>query len=115
MGYRLDESERLAFRYRHGGITIEDRWTTDQQGRYVWRTGDFSAEEPLTGDESWVRAAHGHQIREVQDGIFAVDNYRYYIEIPGNSLVRTTSTGAELLIPVDFEGGNARVTYAIVW
>ena len=116
-GYDLDEAERPTFRYHLGEVAVHDQLVPSDEDRYltrylVLRAGQEHA--PL-----WCRLAAGAEIRRLSGGYYAIDNRTYYVEIHETSdeepILRTTAYGQELLVPVRFEGSEARLTYSIIW
>ncbi|MCH8962354.1 MAG: hypothetical protein IH820_13815 [Bacteroidetes bacterium] len=116
-GYDLDEARQPTFRYHLGGVAVEDQLVPRGEDRYLTRHLVLRAEQehpPL-----WCRLAAGAEIRQLSDGTYAIDDRTYYVEIVDTGgeepMLRTTEHGQELLVPVRFQGPEARLTYTIIW
>ena len=115
-GYDLDEARRPTFRYHLGEVAVEDQLVPDEEGRFLTRHLRLRAEQeppPL-----WCRLAAGTEIRQLSDGTYAIDDRTYYVQVDfsgGEPMLRTTEHGQELLVPVRFQGPEARLTYSIIW
>lgn len=115
LGYDLDASRHPVFRYQRGPVTVQDwiRPTGDLSG--LIREIEFAAPQDVGG--GYLRLASGEEIVRNRDGSYTVDG-RYYL-VPARGLrgiaIRQTADGQELIVPVAFRRGTARVEYQIVW
>lgn len=100
MGYRLDAEENPVFMYRLHGSTVSDAIHALSNGEGIRR--DLNVTGSLK--DVYVRLAEGSEIRELKDGLYAIDDNAYYlkIEAPGKEkpFVRSSNGKKELLIPV---------------
>lgn len=117
LGYDLDSNGRPMFRYNLGEVGVEDRLVPDENARYLTRYLTLragKAQPPL-----WLRVAAGTDIRAVSDKNYAVGGRMYYVEIlesgDARPILRNTVHGVELLIPIQFQGPQAAVSYSIIW
>lgn len=112
-GYTLDKKGIPTFRYTFNDVNVEDRMeaavsTTHAHGGVgMQRVITLRSEKPPTGLH--LRLAAGKRISEGKNGIFPLDE--------GVSLQATGAIvrGAELLVPVTFKDGAARVEVSYIW
>jgi cbb3-type cytochrome oxidase cytochrome c subunit len=110
LGYRLDEKQRPIFRYRIGDFTIEDH--------AVPAPGEVDAMFRRTFTVEGAGALHFRAAagKISQDGeSFTVDD-KLRLKFPGaKPFIRGTGDKAELLVPLSFADGTARLVEEIVW
>ncbi|HEX9958300.1 MAG TPA: hypothetical protein VGA96_13640, partial [Fibrella sp.] len=66
----------------------------------------------------WCRVAEGNTITQLPNGLYAVNDKQYFIELPTKEkpVVRTTPQRTqELLLPVKANGSVGTATYSIIW
>jgi hypothetical protein len=107
LGYDL-EQDLPVFRYQLYGAEVHDRWRIMDQ-KYLKRTLELkgNASSPL-----YCRLAVAAQMEEVQPGLYAVDQHRYYLELPAGLQPKIVESGGlkVLYVPVTNE-----LTYSILW
>jgi mono/diheme cytochrome c family protein len=116
-GYHLDSLRRPTFRYEVAGIKVDDfpSGAEDKAGRYIVRTLSFSGPAPVAN--LWYRAAAG-KIEPAGDGAYRVNGeIELRVKPDGNAspLVRKAGDNQELLVPVAFDGNQARLTFEYHW
>ena len=114
LGYRMDEHEQPVFLYSMGPLQITDQLTPADTGPYLWRTLTFDI-NGAAPEELWVEAARGSSIQHLREGAYEVEDRTYYVEVLQDAHVRPEADASTLMLPVRFEDGAARITYAIVW
>jgi hypothetical protein len=69
--------------------------------------------EGSVADDLFYKVAEGSSIESVSNGAFAIDDKRYYIQLPAGvpMSVRDINGKKELLIPVK----DNSITYSIIW
>jgi len=118
-GYRLDEHRRPVFLYAFKDIQIEDfpMPVAGELDAYFRRTLSLKTEHPV--QNLWFRAATGSKIEQSAGSVFLVDGkLKLKFELPngaGEIRVRRAGDRAELLVPISFQGGTARVVEDIIW
>lgn len=117
-GYRLDAAQRPTFLYRSADIEVTD------SPRPIAHEPDFGIERTLTiradqpPERLYYRAAAGKTIEPQDDGWFLVDNALQVrvrsaeMRVP---VVRPVQNGFELVVPVEFKDGMARIIQEYVW
>ncbi len=125
LGYDLDEHGRPVFRYILGDVAVEDRLDPGEEARLLTRHLTLRAEQAPAS--LWLRMASGTTIREIAeagtrrlaDRTYLIDGPTYYIHVDdvgdAQPVIRTTEDGQELLVPVRFEDGEAKLSYSVIW
>lgn len=115
-GYDLDQTGHPSFHYDVDGLIVTDHLTSGDGGQALVR------EISIEGDVSstaWVRVAAATSISTLEDGSYNIDGRTYYLELldsgGGEAVVRATSRGEELLVPVSLADGPATVRFALIW
>jgi mono/diheme cytochrome c family protein len=113
-GYRLTRDDRPTFLYSFGGVTVEDFSNPVTAGKDVTlrRVLTLSATKPI--EKLHYRAAVGATIEPAGDGWYRVDG-TWKVKVPAGARVRKTGGKAELLVPVRFQDGKARLEQEYVW
>jgi mono/diheme cytochrome c family protein len=116
LGYRLDDLRRPTFHYSLSGVKVEDfpaavRGEVDPA---FARTITLRA-TPQPPGQFYFRAARSDRAIEAQDGGFVIDG-KVRMKFPGAKPVTRSSEGKyELLVPVVFANGAAKIVQEIVW
>jgi mono/diheme cytochrome c family protein len=115
-GYRLSKDQRPTFLYDDGPIHVEDFPTplSTTKAITLGRTLTLKADEPVT--DLYFRAAAGN-IAAANDGWYTVDSaLRVRVEAAGSKpILRKQGNQSELIVPVKFEGGQAKVVQEFAW
>lgn len=108
-GYVLDDQDVPTFQYQAFGSTVTD-YITVVNNQYFERIVKVNnAAKDLVA-----RLADGTNIEKVADGLYAVDNKSYYIQLADKSVkpeIRSADGAQELLVPVT----NGEVKYSILF
>jgi cytochrome c5 len=116
LGYRLDRAGRPAFRYRLGGVLIEEQVlpVLAPGGANLRRVLSLAADAPPRDLVflAWAGAA----IEPLGDGGWRCDGgVTVTLRAAGVPRVRDTAERRELLVPMVFEGGRATIEEVIAW
>jgi mono/diheme cytochrome c family protein len=114
LGYQLTPDDRPTFRYSFEGIEVEDfpNPVAGKEGD-LRRTLSLTAEKPL--DNVYFRAAVGSKIEKLPDGWFHIDGaWKVRIE-GGEAAIRKAAGHEELVVPVRFADGKAKIVEEFVW
>ncbi len=98
-GYELDADDVPTFMYDAFGTTVSDK-TSIVDGKYFSR--EIKTAQPVNG--LMARLAEGSSIEKISDGLYAVDNKNYYIQLSANSAspeIKKSGTGQSLFVPVE--------------
>ncbi len=101
-GYELDADDVPTFLYEAYGTTVSDK-TSVVDGKYFTR--EIKTAQPVSG--LMARLAEGKSIEKISDGLYAVDNKDYYVQLPAGSAtpeIKKANGSAALMVPVD-KGG----------
>ena len=108
-GYSLDESDVPTFNYIAFGSPVTDHLTV-VDNKYLER--EVKLAKPV--ENLVARLAEGVTIEKVAEGLYAVNNKSYFIQLTDKSLmpeIRSGSSGQELIVPIK----NGEVKYAILF
>jgi mono/diheme cytochrome c family protein len=117
-GYRLDQQMRPVFLYSFGGVQVED-YPIAQPGDLdpqFLRTLTLRAEQPVSN--LWFRAAVGSKIDTSSPDTFVVNgrlNLTFKLAAGAKALVRQSNGQSELLVPVVFNGNEAKFAVEMIW
>jgi hypothetical protein len=118
VGYELDGAGHPTFLLRAHGVDVEDAIRPDSAGVTLARTLRFRAPASASTDGLYVQLAQGSYIVRQADGAYAVGDKQWLVVLPAGApepILRHRPGGDELLAPVHFDRGEARVAYSIVW
>ncbi len=119
-GYTLDKKGVPTFRYTFRGVSVEDRMegaAADEHGGHnhagvaLQRVITLRSKQPLDGLH--LRLATGQRLAAGKDGVFPLDE-DITLHAAGG-IVRKSAGGPELLVPVSFNQGVARVAVTYRW
>ena len=79
----------------------------------IRRTLTLTAENP--GDKLYYRAAVADKIVAEKDGWFRINDWRMRIESDAAPVIRQAGNKKELLVPIRFKAGSAKVVQDYVW
>ncbi|GAA4922986.1 DUF1080 domain-containing protein [Mucilaginibacter defluvii] len=113
-GYELDDKGYPTFKYEVSQLKVDDKLTSEDGGRSLTRV--VTVNGPVK-DKLYLRAASGSDIVEAGNGMYAVNNYEYYVQFDKGAkpVLRNAGNGQELLIPVKDADKGASVKYSIIW
>ena len=115
LGYRLDAQRRPTFRYAFAGVEVEDfpGAVRGEMDAGLTRTITFRSVQPPAA--LYFRAARSDRTIEAKDGAFLVDG-KVAMKFPGaQPVVRASEGKSELLVPLIFTSGAAKIVQEITW
>lgn len=119
LGYDIDPNGRPVFKYMLGGATVRESFAAIDEGKKLSHSFTVT---PGQGNgvsgEIWCRVAEGNDITELPNGLYAVNDKQYFIELPTKEkpLIRNTAQNKkELLLPLKTTNNTGTITYSIVW
>ncbi len=118
-GYRLDDKQRPTFLYRFADVQVEDYpvgvTLRNQAEAGFHRTLTVRAADGAAG-RIYQRAAVGNSIAAGPDGTFLVDK-RVTLKLAGGGapILRQQGGKMELLVPVAFTNGEAKLEETLTW
>ena len=108
-GYQLSEKGYPSFKYQFKKLSIEDQITPNENGRGLSRTINVNGEGK---EKVWIRIAQGNNITPLGNGIYAVDDQKYFIQL-GQSIFPNIETylGQRVLIL----SAKEKIQYQLIW
>lgn len=117
-GYRLDQKRRPTFLYSFKDIQIEDYPVAAAGEIDPTFTRTLTLHSGRAIQNLWFRAAAASKIEAKTDGEFLVDgklSLKFKIQGGAKPLIRQNGGQSELLVPVQFQGNEARLVEEIIW
>jgi hypothetical protein len=109
-GYTMDEAKRPIFKYSVYNTLLTDASRVIDDGHGLSR--EISVEGP--SDDLFFLLAEAKDIEELSEGLYLLNDKSYYIRIDNaggeKSLIRSSATGKELLIPI-----KNKIAYSILF
>jgi hypothetical protein len=115
-GYRLSADQRPTFLYSFQDVRIEDfpNAVAGKMSPGIARTISLTAPKDVAN--LWFRAAQADKIETQKDGWFRINNeYSMRLEPGMAARVRQSGGKMELLLPLQFKDGRARLVQEFVW
>jgi len=116
-GYTLDRDRRPTFNYVLGQIQVEDYLAPAMDGKTLSRTISYSNPQKTSG--MWARIVSATTIDPMGDGVYYINKGQFYVKLTpqtlSRSVVRNTSSGQELLIPLSKTEETQEIKYSLVW
>jgi cbb3-type cytochrome oxidase cytochrome c subunit len=115
-GYRLTKDRRPTFLYTCAGVRIED-FPNAFAGKSAPRIRrELNLMAPQAAEHLYYRAVVADKIESAGDGWFRINGeWRLRIESKTMPRIRTSAGKQELLVPVHFEAGRARIVEEFNW
>jgi hypothetical protein len=109
-GYIMDQENRPTFRYLMNGVMVNDEIRATEGGKGIRR--ELSVEKPA--DNLYVRLAEGSTIKDMENGMYAVDDKAYYLKLEGANdakpTVREVDGKQQLIMPL-----RDKLSYSILF
>lgn len=119
LGYDVDKAGRPVFKYTLGSAGVRESFMPQNEGRKLAHNFTITAApETAASGNLWCLVAEGSSISQLPNGLYAVNDKQYFVELPATEkpLIRTTARNTkELLLPVKATGNAASISYSIVW
>jgi hypothetical protein len=116
-GYDLDSAGRPTFNYSIENISVADYIVPEDGNKSLSRTITYSNPGQLAG--VWVRITEAKYIHRLQDGSYNINKGQIYISlaepIRSKALIRNSSSGQELLVPVSSRPEQGEIKYSLIW
>lgn len=113
-GYRTTPDERPTFLYSLDNIKVED-FPNPGKGKdpSLTRTINLSGGDKV--ENLYYRAIAGNKIEPADNGWYKVDGWKIKVEGDGKPFVRPAGGKSELLVPVTFKDGKAKLSVEYDW
>ncbi len=116
LGYDVDKEGRPVFKYMLGGASVRESLASTDGGKKLAHS--FTVTPGSETKEIWCRVAEGKDITILPNGLYAINDKQYFIELPNTEkpVIRSTANNTkEMLLPVKATNKVGVVTYSIVW
>lgn len=115
LGYSTDSSQRPAFQYRIGDVTVEDGFTPlNLKDGGFQRTISLKAKNPPAN--LYIRLGAAPKVLPGANGNYILDgDIKVKVVSPAKPLVRESAGKTELLLPVTFVNGTATLQLDYSW
>jgi hypothetical protein len=115
-GYTFDKLRRPTFLYQYGEVAITDEimpaGTTDKPT--FRRTLTLKSTKPA--DQIYFRAAVADAIKDDGNGLFTMkEDWQLKLTGGGQPVIRQAGNKSELLVPVTFTNGEAKIVQEFLW
>ena len=112
-GFRISPSGEPTFLYSFREITVEERLIPSQDSTWFRRTLELTG----GGDSVWFLAARAPKIESRGRGLYSAEGLKVRLREPEVSVaqLRRSGNADELLLPIRFREGRARVQQEISW
>jgi len=115
VGYRLTADDRPTFLYALGDIKVQD-FPNPVAGKEVSLRRTLVLTTATSVTNLHFRAAIGNKIEALDDGWYRVDGtWKLKLTRAGPALVRRSNDKTELLLPIRFTNGEAKIVQEIAW
>ncbi|MBC7920203.1 MAG: DUF1080 domain-containing protein [Ferruginibacter sp.] len=115
LGYEV-KAGRPVFKYALGAAQVRESLRPEEGGRKLAHS--FTVNPGGETKSVWCRVAEGSNITKLPNGLYAVGDQQYFVELPDNEepVIRNTAQNTkELLLPVKAKNNVGTVTYSIIW
>ena len=116
LGYDIDKAGRPVFKYTIGGAMVKESFASVDEGRKLSHSFTITSGSPAQA--VWCRVAEGSDITLLPNGLYAVNDKQYFIELTGadKPIIRDTAQKTkEMLLPIKATNNVGALTYSIVW
>jgi len=112
-GFRISPSGEPTFLYRFREITVEERLIPSRGSTWFRRTLELTGD----GDSVWFLAARAPKIESQGRGLYSAEGHKVRLREPEVSVAQLRRSGDadELLLPIRFREGRARVQQEVSW
>ena len=112
-GFRISPSGAPTFLYSFQGIAVEERLIPSHDSTWFRRTLELTG----AGDSVWFLAARAPKIESQDGGLFSAEGLKVRLREPEVSVahLRRSGNADELLLPIRFRKGRARVQQEVSW
>ncbi len=114
IGYDISKTGNPIIKYSIGKTQIKELLSAEDSGHALAHTITVTSSD---GAQVWCRIAEGSSITKLPNGLYAVNDKQFYIQLPEKAepVIRDTSGTMELLIPVKSKDNTGSLKYNIIW
>ncbi len=114
LGYDISKTGQPIIKYSVGKTQIKELLAAEESGKKLSHTITVVSSEA----EVWCKIAEGVTITKLPNGLYAVNDKQYFIQLADKAepvIRKTQSNTTELLLPIKAKENNASVKYSIIW
>ena len=114
IGYDISRTGHPVIKYSVGKAQIKEFHAADDAGNKLSRTITVVSPEA----EMWCKIAEGTTITKLPNGLYAVNDKQYFIQLADKSepvIRKMSGNTTELLLPIRGKDNNASIKYSIIW
>jgi hypothetical protein len=114
LGYDISKTGQPIVKYSVGKTQIKESLAAEESGKKLSHTITVVSSEA----EVWCKIAEGVTITKLPNGLYAVNDKQYFIQLPDKAepvIRKTAGNITELLLPIKAKENNASVKYSIIW
>jgi mono/diheme cytochrome c family protein len=115
LGYRLAKDQRPTFMYSIGDVKVDDfpNPMRTKTGVSMMRTLTLTSDKAPS--DLYFRAAVAAKIEALGEGWYKIGDWKMRLEAAAAPKIRPGVGNMELLVPIEFKDGKARVVQEYVW
>jgi hypothetical protein len=113
-GYDIDNSGHPVIKYTIGKTQIRELLAAENSGKQLSHTITVVS----LPDEVWLYVAQGTNITKLPNGLYAVNDKQYFIQLPDKAepvIRKGPGNTMELLLPFKARSSNPSIKYSIIW
>jgi hypothetical protein len=114
-GYDISKSGNPIIKYSLGETILHETLAAEDSGNKLSHTITVISAE---GGDVWCRVAEGSIITKMPNGLYAINDKQYFIQLPEKTepfIRKTAANTSELLLPVKGKDKNPSLKYFIIW
>lgn len=115
IGYDIGSSGHPVIKYSIDKIQVRESLAIEESGQKLSHTIDVTSPG---GVEIWSRIAEGSTITRLPNGLYAINDKEFYIQLPDKTETFTRKTSGndmELLVPLKLKDNSGSIKYNIIW
>ncbi|WP_276371211.1 DUF1080 domain-containing protein [Chryseolinea sp. H1M3-3] len=114
IGYDISKTGNPIIKYSIGKTQIKELLSAEDSGHILAHTITLASSD---GTPVWCRIAEGSAITKLPNGLYAINDKQFYIQLPDKSepVIRGASGAMELLIPMKSKDNAGSLKYNIIW
>jgi hypothetical protein len=112
-GYDISKSGHPIVKYSIGESQITESITAEDSGKRL----SHNIAVVSSAAEVWCRIASADAIVKLPNGLYAINDKEYLIQLPDKAepLIRTIGGKSELLLPINVKATKGALKYSIIW
>jgi hypothetical protein len=114
IGYDISKTGHPIFKYSIDRAQVTESFTAEDSGHKLSHVITVRSTER----EAWSRIAEGVNIVKLPNGLYAINDKSYFIQLPDKTepyIRKTSGQSMELLVPITAKDGTGSFKYSIIW